>query len=162
MNNFWLSALCVGVGIILMLAFYAGKLLKQVTLQKKQQEAAQLARQQSLNKHDKKVFESVLLITRAMLQEQCEFDEGSWRLSVLLSSLKTVTDLPVKFPATFTLYDEIKDLAILDARKALTKKQRMREDYQRMTALNKMQDKVMLELDSLLKYTTEQLEHLTA
>ena len=162
MGDFWLYALLLAVVMVLALAFYAGKLLKQVAQQKEQQAQAKIKQQQALNKHDKKVFDSVLLITRAMQQEQCEFDEGCWRLSMLLSSLKTVTELPLQFPAIFTLYDEIKELAIRDARKALTKKERMREDYQRMTALNKMHDKVVADLDVLHQFTSEQLTRLTA
>ncbi len=160
MNEFWLYALLLGVIIVLALAFYAGKLLKQVAQQKDQQVKSQIAQQQALNKHDKKIFDSVLLITRAMQQKQCEFDEGCWRLSVLLSSLKTMTELPDKFPAIFGLYDAIKDLAILDARKTLTKKERMREDYQRMTALDKMHDEIVTDLGELYQFTTEQLSKL--
>ena len=162
MTDFWLYILVVGVAIIIALAFYAGMLLQRLNKQKKLQQQALIAKQRSLNNHDKKVFDSILLITRAMQQEQCEFDEGCWRLSVLLSSLKTVTELPAMFPAIFALYDEIKDLAILDARKALTKKERMREDYKRMTALTKMHDSVVTELDSLHRYTVEQLAKLSA
>lgn len=160
MSDFWLYALLIGVIIVLALAVYAGKLLKQVAQQKEQQAQAKLAQQQALNKHDKKVFDSVLLITRAMQAEQCEFDEGCWRLSVLLSSLKTLTKLSDKFPGIFGLYDEIKNLSILEARKTLTKKERMREDYQRMTALNKRHDEIVSDLDELYKFTTEQLIHL--
>jgi Tfp pilus assembly protein PilN len=161
MNDFWLYMLVFGVAIIIALAFYAGMLLQRLNKQKRQQKQALLAKQQSLNNHDKKVFDSVLLITRAMQQEQCDFDEGCWRLSVLMSSLKTVTELSVEFPAVFGLYDEIKDLAILDARKILTKQERMREDYKRMTALTNMHDAVVAELDALHKYTVEQLARLS-
>ena len=66
MSDFWLYALLLGVIIVIALAVYAGKLLKQVAQQKEQQAQAKLAQQQALNKHDKKVFDSVLLITRAM------------------------------------------------------------------------------------------------
>ena len=79
MSDFWLYALLLGVFIVIALAYYAGKLLKQVAQQKEQQTQAKLAQQQALNKHDKKVFDSVLLITRAMQQEQCEFDERAHR-----------------------------------------------------------------------------------
>jgi hypothetical protein len=161
MNDFWLYMLVFGVAIIIALAFYAGMLLQRLNKQKRQQKQALFAKQQALNNHDKKVFDSVLLITRAMQQEQCDFDEGCWRLSVLMSSLKTVTELSVEFPAVFGLYDEIKDLAILDARKILTKQERMREDYKRMTALTNMHDGVVAELDALHTYTVEQLARLS-
>jgi hypothetical protein len=160
MSDFWLYALLLAVAIVLALAFYAGKLLKQLAQQKEQQAKAALAQQQALNKHDTKIFDSVLLITRAMQQEQCEFDEGCWRLSVLLSSLKTTTNLPDKFPGIYGLYDAIKELAILDARKLLTKKERMREDYQRMTALDSMHNDVVSDLGQLYDFTTEQLTRL--
>ena len=162
MSDLWLYALLLAAVIVVALAFYAGKLLKQVAQQKEQQHQAQIKQQQALNKHDKKVLDSVLLITRAMQQEQCEFDEGCWRLSVLLSSLKTMTEMAVKFPGIYGLYDAIKDLAIRDARKTLTKKERMREDYKRMTALNNMHDKVVADLDGLHQFTSEQLTRLTA
>ncbi|KGJ92234.1 DUF2489 domain-containing protein [Colwellia psychrerythraea] len=161
MSDFWLYALLIAVVIIIALAFYAGKLLRQLAQQKEQQAQILLAQQEALNTHDKKVFDSVLLITRAMQQEQCEFDEGCWRLSVLLSSLKTLTEMPVKFPGIFGLYDAIKDLAIRDARKTLTKKERMREDYQRMIALDKRHDEVVNDLGELYQFTTEQLNRLT-
>lgn len=161
MNDYWLYALIVGIVIILALAFYAGRLLKQLSAQTKQQQQQAQARQQELNKHDKKVFDSVLLITRAMQQEQCEFDEGCWRLSVLMSSLKTISDIEGRFPAIYQLYTEIKELSILDARKSLTKQERMREDLQRMKALEKNNDSVKQELGKLHQFTTEQLESLT-
>ena len=96
-----------------------------------------------------------------MQQEQCEFDEGCWRLSVLLSSLKTMPDLIEQFPSIFALYESIKDFAILDARKALSKKQRMREDYQRMQALNKMHDGILTDLTALHQFTSEALARLS-
>ena len=161
MAYFWYLIIALGTLIIIGLAFYAGKLLKQVAQQKALHQQALLNQQQALNKHDKKVLDSVLLITRAMQQQQCEFDEGCWRLSVLLASLKTITDLTEQFPNIFSLYEEIKDFAILDARKTLTKKQRMREDYQRMQALNTMHDGVVADLEALHEFTSKTLKRLS-
>lgn len=161
MSDFWLYALIIGICIIIVLAVYAGRLLQQVAKQNEQETEVKAAQQAALNSHDKKVLDSVLLITRAMKEEQCEYDEGSWRLSVLLSSLKTLSDMEAKFPAIFGLYGEIKTFSILDARKSLNKKERMREDYQRLTALNKYQDDITSDLDTLYQFTTEQLKLLT-
>lgn len=157
MSDVWLYALLIALVIVFALAFYAGKLLRQLAKQKAKQAEIEAEQQAALKRHDKKVLDSVLLITRAMQQEQCEFDEGCWRLSVLLASLKTVSDMPNKFPNIFGLYKEIKGLAILDARKELTKKQRMREDYQRMIALEKSHDGIVIELGDLHQFVTEQL-----
>ena len=157
MLDFWHYAIIAAVIVIAGLAFYAGKLLKQVAVQQAEQKQAELARQVALNKHDSKVFNSVLLITRAMKEEQCEFDEGCWRISVLLASLKTQSALELKFPSIFALYDKIKELAILDERKKLTKKERMQQDYQRMKAESELHDSIVVELDLLHQFTDEQL-----
>lgn len=162
MNDFWLYSLIVGVIIVVGLAFYAGKLLKQLAQQKVQQKKAALAHQRSLNGHDKKVFDSILLITRAMQEAQCEFDEGCWRLSVLLGSLKTIKneEMETKFSSIFAFYNEIKTLAILDERKKLAKKERMQQDYKRMTVAADFHDKVIEDLKVLHPYSKDKIQQL--
>jgi len=163
MNDFWFYALIIAVIIVASLAFYAGKLLKQLAQQKEHQKQAELVHQQALNGHDKKIFDSVLLITRAMQAEQCEFDEGCWRLSVLLASLKTITNEEVeqKFSSIFALYNEIKSLAILEERKKLAKKERMQQDLKRMNAEADLHDKVVEDLGVLHQYASNNIQRLT-
>lgn len=157
MTDYWWYATALAVIIIAGLAFYAAKLLITLNKQKQAQQQAKSAQQQALAKHDHKVLASVKIITRAMQEQQCDFGEGCWRLSVLLSSLKMSGELEQQFPAIFKLYDEIKDLAILDDRKQLEKKQRMKEDYKRMTAEAKLHPKIMTDLDLLQQYTAERM-----
>jgi hypothetical protein len=157
MNDYWLIALVLAVIIVVSLAFYAGKLLKQVSAQKLAQQQAQLAHQQALARHDHKVLASVKIIVRAMKEEQCDFSEGCWRLSVLLDSLKLSPELAQQFPAIFKLYNEIKHLSILDERKQLEKKQRMKEDYQRMSIEAQLHSEIVADLDLLQQYVTERM-----
>jgi len=157
MNQYWLIALVLAIIIIASLAFYAGKLLKQLSVQKQTQQQAELAHQQALAKHDEKVLASVKIIVRAMQEEQCDFSEGCWRLSVLLDSLKLSSELAKQFPAIFKLYNEIKHLSILDDRKKLDKKQRMKQDYQRMTLEAQLHSEIVSDLDLLQQYTTERM-----
>ncbi len=157
MNDYWLYAIILAVVIIAALGFYAGSLLRQLAKQKEAQQEAELAHQKALAEHDHKVLASVVLITRAMKEEQCEFDEGCWRLSVLLDSLKTSSELDQQFPAIFKLYNEIKHLAILEERKKLSKQQRMKEDFQRMTLVADMHQEIVSDLDLLQQYTTERM-----
>ena len=103
MNEYWLIAIVVATIIIASLAFYAGTLLKQLSAQKKDQQQAALAQQQALAKHDLKVFSSAKIIVKAMQEEQCDFSEGCWRLSVLLDSLKLSSELSQQFPAVYKL-----------------------------------------------------------
>lgn len=157
MNEYWLAALVVAIIIIASLAFYAGKLLKQLSAQKQAQQQAELAHQQALAKHDHKVLASVKIIVRAMQEEQCDFSEGCWRLSVLLDSLKLSSELSQQFPAIYKLYNEIKHLSILEDRKQLDKKQRMKQDYQRITLEAQYHSKIVSDLDLLQQYTTERM-----
>ncbi len=157
MNEYWLIALVLAVIIIASLAFYAGKLLKQLSAQKQARQQVELARQQALAKHDKNILASVKIIVRAMQEEQCDFSEGCWRLSVLLDSLKLSSELAQQFPSIFTLYNEIKHLSILDDRKKLDKKQRMKQDYQRMTLEAKLHSEIVSDLDLLQHYIIERV-----
>ncbi|MBL4764478.1 MAG: DUF2489 domain-containing protein [Colwellia sp.] len=162
MDAYWLYAIIFAVVIIAALSFYAGKLLQQLKKQKQLQQQAELARQQGLASHDHKVLASVLIITRAMKEEQCDFSEGCWRLSVLLTSLKMSGELARKFPAIFKLYNEIKHLSILDDRKQLAKSQRMKQDYQRITLEAKLHGDIVKDLDLLQQYTVERMSILKA
>lgn len=161
MNDYWVIALLLAVIIIASLAFYAGKLLKQLSAQKLAQQQAELAQQQALAKHDHNVLASVKIIVRAMQEEQCDFSEGCWRLSVLLDSLKLSPEMAQQFPAIFKLYNEIKHLSILDDRKQLEKKQRMKEDYQRMSIEAQLHSEIVTDLDLLQQYVTERMSILS-
>lgn len=162
MDSYWLYAIILAIVIIAALSFYASKLLQQLAKQKQMQQHAELARQQGLALHDHKVFSSVLIITRAMKEEQCDFSEGCWRLSVLLTSLKMSSELELQFPSIFKLYNEIKHLSILDGRKQLDKSQRMKQDYQRMTIEAQLHSEIVIELDLLQQYTVERMSILKA
>jgi hypothetical protein len=169
MTNFWFSAtgislLVAGIIIIAILAFYAGKLLNQLSAQKKaltqqQQDKAELAEQnqKKMQVHDKKVLNSIVIIVRAMKEEQCDFSEGCWRLAVLLGSLKAQTVDEAKFPAVFDLYNQIKELDILDSRKTLDKKQRMKQDLIRLKAESTLSEKIKVDLEALHLFTDKLL-----
>ena len=87
MDTSVLIAIIVGAVIIAGLAFYAGTLLWRVQQQRlaQQQQAAQLQQQ----KAEKALYlrDSIILICKAMREEQCELSEGSLRLWVLLDHL---------------------------------------------------------------------------
>lgn len=162
MDSYWLFAILLAVVIIAALSFYAVKLLRALAKQKQLQQQAELARGQALASHDHKVLSSVQIITRAMKEEQCDFSEGCWRLSVLLASLKMSSELELQFPAIFKLYNGIKHLSILDGRKQLDKSQRMKQDYQRMTIEAELHSEIVKDLDLLQQYTVERMSILKA
>jgi hypothetical protein len=141
------------VFIIAGLTFYAGKLLLQLKRQTQFQKLAQQKHQLGLQQHDTKILNSVALIVQALQEQQCDLSEGCWRISVLLDSLKTTSGLCEKFPAIYGLYNKVKDMAILDERKKLGKKQRMRDDYNRVMFEAEYQENIIEELKLLEKFS---------
>lgn len=159
-SNFWVYLLISGFVIVIGLAFYAGKLLSQVKAQKVAKEKALAAVIAGHNKHDEKIMNSVMIIVRAMKEEQCDYSEGCWRLCVLLESLKNSASLEGEFPAIFELYNKIKHMKILGERKELPKRERMIQDVDRMKAEAALYDGINNDLKSLFEYTQQKLADL--
>jgi len=156
-SNIWFYLIVVAVVIVFALAFYAGTLLMKLKQQKVDQQQAKLNQQQSLYTHDKKVLDSVIIIVRAMKEEQCDISEGCWRLAVLLDSLKTSQDLNLEFPAIFELYSAIKHMPILAERKKLEKQKRMKLDFDRMKIEADLSPAIFENLDLLHNYAVERV-----
>jgi hypothetical protein len=157
----WVYLIVIAIIIVVSLALYAIKLLKQLTLQTTRQKQAEVDRQLALNKHDKKILDSIIIIVRAMKEEQCDTSEGCWRLSVLLDSLKTSANHSAQFPAVFELYNAIKHMPILEARKKLEKRERMKLDLERVKTEAKLSDAVKDNIRDLHKYAVERVNTLS-
>jgi hypothetical protein len=155
-SNPWVYLALLGIVIIGVLAAVAVKLLRQLDQQKLAQAQAKATQQQAHQQHDKKIISSVIIIVRAMKAEQCDLAEGCWRLSVLLDSLKLSQDLQLQFPAVFQLYEAIKHMPILAARKKLDKKSRMKLDYERMKIEASLAEDIRRDIELLHQYASEQ------
>jgi hypothetical protein len=162
LENPWSYLIVIAVIIVASLAFYAIKLLKQLQEQTEKQAQVEKERQQALNQHDKKILDSVVIIVRAMKEEQCDISEGCWRLSVLLDSLKTSDNHQQQFPAIFELYEAIKHMPILEARKKLEKRERMKLDFERVKIEAQLADAVKENVNSLHQYAVERVTVLTS
>lgn len=154
-NTFFL--IITAVVIIVALSIYAAKLLLQLRKQTQSQQDALQAAQHAHNQHDTKVLNSVVIIVRAMKEDQCDYSEGCWRLSVLLDSLKTVDALEQQFPAIYELYNAIKHMPIMANRKKLTKQERMKLDLERTKVEAKLTPTIVQELVSLHQYALDKL-----
>jgi hypothetical protein len=159
-SNPWVYAMVGGVIIIAALAFYAAKLLTQLKKQTVKMEQAEQERKIALAKHDRKILSSVVIIANAMKEEQCDIAEGCWRLSVLIDSLKLSEGLSKEFPAIFELYNAIKHMPILEARKKLAKNERMKLDFERMKAETNLSAKIKIDVVSLHQYAQERMSAL--
>lgn len=161
MSSYWPYLIVAAILVIAALAFYAGKLLKQLKMQTAAQEKAKQEHENSLKAHDKKILDSVIIIVRAMKEEQCDISEGCWRLSVLLSSMKTTNELKAEFPAIFELYEAIKHMPILEERKKLEKRDRMKLDLERAKVEARLTEDVFKDLEALNQYTLEKISILS-
>lgn len=156
LSEYWIF-IVVALVVIIPLAVYAGSLLSRLKRQTEAQAAAEQAKEKAHKEHDTKVLNSVVIIVRAMKEEQCDIAEGCWRLSVLLDSLKLSSELNEQFPAVYELYNAIKHMPILEARKKLEKKERMKLDYQRMKIEADLAPKIDIDIESLHQYARERL-----
>lgn len=154
-SNPWIYLVLLAVAIIGVLAAVAVKLLRQLKQQTIAQEEKLAAQQLALQQHDKKIIASVIIIVRAMKEEQCDFAEGCWRLSVLLDSLKLSKNLDQQFPTVFKFYEAIKHMPILAARKKLDKKSRMKLDFERMKLEAELADDIRKDIELLHQYANE-------
>ncbi len=160
LSNPWTYAVIASISVVVALAWYAIKLLKQVKLQTEEQQKREHEKQQALKRHDKKVIDSIVIIVRAMKEKQCDFAEGCWRLCVLLDSLKLSEGLSTHFPAIFKLYNAIKHMPILEQRKKLEKKDRMKLDYERMKIEAELTSDIEKDLENLHQYSLERISML--
>ncbi|MBO1256798.1 DUF2489 domain-containing protein [Alteromonas sp. 5E99-2] len=145
-----LVLLIIGCLIVAGLAFYAGRLLLLLSKQNQQ-------RQQALDDRIDNLLESIVTISKAMLQQQCELSEGAIRICNLLQALplNPSPDYSSKFPAIFTLFSAISGFATLEARRALDKRSRMLEDRQRQEIESQHETLVLNELESIIQFCTE-------
>ncbi|WP_426369556.1 DUF2489 domain-containing protein [Pseudocolwellia sp. HL-MZ7] len=147
----------IALFIIVPLAIYAGMLLSQLKKQTADQIIAEQEKQAALKRHDTKILNSVVIIVRAMKEEQCDISEGCWRLSVLLDSLKLSSELNTLFPSVYGLYEGIKHMPILEERKKLTKPERMRLDFERMKLEADLKSKIQQDVHEIHQYASERL-----
>lgn len=117
------SLLIAAIVIVLVLAGYAAYLWRKV-LQQKQQRLQKIVERQQLLK------EQIQQIAKATAAEQCQPAEAALRLVNLLRAIPMAdhTKLRQQFPHLHALFDAISDQPILEARKALDKKERRRLD----------------------------------
>ncbi len=117
----------------------------------KNQKALELELQKQAEEAQKERFfrivDSVDVIARAMIVEQCDLSEGVLRLKPLLDVLgKKLSD----YAAMWALYQFVEEMAILDERKNLKRNERMRQDLAREAKEAELCDEIKRECTQLL------------
>lgn len=151
----------IAIFIICALGFYALMLLIKL---KKQNIKKSVLETQNLQKNISKninVLSSINLIGKAMEQKQCEISEGCWRISVLVESLPEYKHkFKSSFPSVFQLYNAIQHMPILDERKKLSKKEKIKLDVERMSIEQQLEDSVMSEVLTLQSFAMSTIKSL--
>lgn len=151
MNSTILLLLAAAV-IVAVLAFYAGKLLWQLQQQTKQRQQDELQYQQKLADKRRYLTNSIILICRAMLEQQCELSEGALRVWVLLDHLQPdrQPDPVLSYPGLHQMYQVVKDMPTHEARKQQTKQQLFQQDKIRLNAEQELKQAILADSKALL------------
>ncbi|WP_137165334.1 DUF2489 domain-containing protein [Salinimonas lutimaris] len=143
----WTIAIIIALIIILALGVYAGRLLFMLKQQNARQAAARAGR-------TAKIKESVILIAKAMEQQQCELSEGAIRICNLLNALPLASppDFRQKFPHIHALFIAVSGFAVLEERKKLSKQEKRKQDTAREQIESEHESKVLDELPAIKSY----------
>lgn len=128
------------------LAFYAGTLLWQLRQQSKQAKQQLAEKKQYLR-------DSIVLICKAMREEQCELSEGALRVWVLLDHLvpEHEPDPVTTYPGLHQMYQVVKDMPTHQARKDQDKALTRQQDSVRLKAEQDLKDFILADTNALLK-----------
>lgn len=135
------SLIVIAVLIIAAMLGYAVYLLLALQKQKKILHNARQARIQRLK-------DSIRIIAKAMLNDDCNLSEGVIRLKMLLEPLGE--NRLNAYVAMYQLYETVMDMPTHEARRALKKNERMRLDLTRESKEAELEKKIKLELHQLL------------
>lgn len=151
--NSTILLLLAAAAIVAVLAFYAGKLLWQLQQQTKQRQQDELQHQQKLVEKRRYLTDSIILICRAMLEQQCELSEGALRVWVLLDHLQPdrQPDPVLSYPGLHQMYQVVKDMPTHDARKQQSKQQIFQQDKIRLNAEQELKQAILADSKALLE-----------
>ncbi|GGW66760.1 DUF2489 domain-containing protein [Alishewanella tabrizica] len=152
MTTLWVIMLLLGAAIVIGLAFYAGKLLWLVNLQTQRQAQEQQQQQAKAAEKKRYLHESIVLISRAMQEQQCEFSEGALRLWVLLDHWpeENKPDAAIAYPGLYQMYLVVKDMPTHQARKDQDKKLTRQQDKRRQQAEIDLKEQILADVTLLL------------
>lgn len=125
----WIALTIVAILIVAALAFYLGTLLFRIKQQTEQQQLAIAQQQKKQAEHQQYLLDSIVVIGKATLEQQCEPSEAALRIWVLLENLQPDLAIAEHFPSLFAMYDCVKAMPTHDARKALPKKELRHLDH---------------------------------
>ena len=151
------ALMVIGFFIIVGLAAYATKLLLQLRKQTQQQQ--ELKQQKAEQAKKESILEDVRYIAAAMLEDRCELSEGVVRIARLFEVLSLTEQVNTRFPMLYQHFDVIREHPIMEQRKALPKRERMKLDMQRMKSEVALEAEILKEAEVLQHFKLESVLH---
>ncbi|MEQ6917563.1 DUF2489 domain-containing protein [Halomonas aquatica] len=142
-----LALILVGLGLAIIagLGAYAFKLWKEV------QRRQDFQKNELRRAHDN-CLENLELVASALAQEQVDITEGAWRCKVLLEILdQNLTQRP-DFQAFEEVHRRTRHLHTHSARKALSPRERMQEDRERLVVEDEMREPVLKAATAVIEF----------
>lgn len=134
--------------ILLSLAGYALHLMMKLKLQKRREKELIEEAKQAQKERYLRILDSIDVIARAMMSEQCDLSEGVLRLKPLLDVLGRKLS---RYTAMWALYQVVENMPILDERKNLKRNERMKLDLEREAKEAELEAEIKIECEQLLK-----------
>lgn len=150
--------------IVIALAAYALYLNKQVKIQAKEKhikdETERLLAQKNLDKRNNKIIEDIRFIAKSFLSNQCEMTEAVMRIHYLADALDSDIMLQNQYSTIHMHFLACKDMAIKEAYKELSKKQRFQQDQNRLRLEASNETAVLAEAELIIQYAFANLKNL--
>ncbi len=138
--------------IIAALAYYAWHLTTKVKKLHQAQKEEQAQAELQLRNRQLELLQDIRFIARAVLAEQCEITEGVLRIQYLMSALDPDAWQLDELATLRQHHEATAGMPILDAYKALPKKEQFRLDRERWTLEERHKPAVQRELQWLVSY----------
>ncbi|GEM_PF-310322 len=152
-----ISLLSIALLIITVLGVYALYLLRQVRAQEERQQQEEAEAELQLRRHQQELVKDIRFIARSVLQQQCDISEGVLRLEYLLRGLDPDVWERHELGALREHHEEIRNMPILEAYRALTPKQQFEFDKQRFRLEEANKSAIERELQWLIEYRFPQV-----
>ncbi len=152
-----ISLLIAALLIIAVLAGYAVYLLRKVREQEARMQQEEAEAELQLRQHQQELVKDIRFIARSVLQEQCDISEGVLRLEYLLRGLDPDMWQRNELESLRDHHQEISDMPILDAYRALTPKQQFELDKKRFRLEETNKSAIERELHWLVEYRFPQV-----
>lgn len=148
---FW-PILIVLTLIIVVLSFIAGRLWRELSHRKALQMKSDLERAQKEKERKEFVEESLRIISKAVVEGQCDLSEGCIRIRMLIDRTDRINHKHEDYQVFFDMYEEIKHFKTHEARKELSKQELYNEDKERYMIEERYRDSFLEASRRLLSF----------